>query len=353
MENYTPGKTKHAYGWTAIAAIATALLAAVPFLTLQLPPIESSQALVDALGLLGTVFVRTVLFVTLLCVTPALWARSAWRWHPAVLAGLSVIAFAVGTLLGGPLQGLYITGMIVPIGIALYVAQRFRVSNFKLVFYGSILILLGLFLLICVPTMISDGDAFLPMRNVVDAYRVIWETSSADVLAVDSSQMAKTLTENVSAMLLDYKMNANEYLISFLYVPSAIAALLNTLLSHAFNRKGGAELKPLPPFADWMVEPTYFYGALAFLVITGFVSMFGSETAIGLSQTAFILWVMPMGLLGLCTVHSWTKSKGWILVLVIVGTIVMLPMSLWALTVIGIFGFMRNRMQKRSQEGKR
>jgi len=40
-------------------------------------------------------------------------------------------------------------------------------------------------------------------------------------------------------------------------------------------------------------------------------------------------------------------------VLVIVGTIVMLPMSLWALTMIGIFGFMRNRMQKRSQEGKR
>ena len=181
MEQSVPTQSNRAYGWALLAAAATVLLIAVTYLNIPAPAVpEEDAALIEAFFVLLGFFARVLLLVPLLCVAPALWARSAWRVHPLMLAALSAVAFATGAAFGGMMDGLYNVGLIAPAGVLLYVAQQRKVSHFKVVFYGSIVLLLGLFLRISVPSMASDGDAFLPMRSVVDAYRVIWLPGSEE-----------------------------------------------------------------------------------------------------------------------------------------------------------------------------
>lgn len=125
-------QSNRAYGWALLAAAATVLLIAVTYL--NIPPAagpEEDAALIEASYTLFGFFLRCLLLVPLLCVTPALWARSAWRVHPLMLAALSAVAFATGAAFGGMMDGLYNVGLIAPAGVLLYVAQRQKVSHFQ------------------------------------------------------------------------------------------------------------------------------------------------------------------------------------------------------------------------------
>ena len=154
-------------------------------------------------------------------------------------------------------------------------------------------------------------------------------------------------------MLRDLKLNANEYLVEILYYPAALAALCAPLLSHAFNRRGGAELKPLPPFSDWMAEPEYVYGVLVLSLAALVLSMAGQQTGAALLRIAYVLWLLPMALVGLCTLKKWSKGRPWIFVIGIVALSALFSMAVQALSIVGMIGFMRWQIQKRMQGGTR
>ncbi|MBR0081154.1 MAG: DUF2232 domain-containing protein [Clostridia bacterium] len=350
MEKSVQTKSNRAYGWALVAAVATALLVAVPFLALP-ESLSSDASLSTALSTL-LFLLRVILFVPLFAVTPALWARSAWRTHPAVLAALALLAFAVGAVFGGAMQGLYALGLIAPAGVFWYAAQRAKLTNFKTVFYGSIVLLLGLFIRISGPAMASDGDAFLPMRSFMAVYLQDWNEMTAAIEAEGVSAVDAAMMQSLSEILQDLKLNAEEYMIELLYYPAAFAALTSALLSHAFNRKGGAELPPLPPFADWMVERSYIYGVLV-LTVAAYGMVLGN-VSIGnaLLRITYVIWVLPLALAGLCTVKRWTKRRPWIFAIVLAVSISLLGQSFMVLSMVGMVGFFQKQLEQRMQGRK-
>ncbi len=355
METYVQTERKPAYGWAALALLATAALCLIP--EIRLPAAagaESERDLMNAIAAFDTFFLRAALLVPLLCVTPALWARCAHRTHPLSLAVLTFSAFAFGFLFArSALTGLYCAGLIAPAGVLLYGMQRMRLSNFKVVFYSSLALLFGLFLRFCVPTLAENGDAFLPMRETVEAYRVVWNAGTAELAALDVNGLIAPILETVSSMLLSWKLDADQYLIQILYYPSAVAALSNGLLSYAFNRKGGADLVPLKPFSEWTAEPTYFFAAAIFSAASYGMMFLNVPFAPALVRIAYTIWMMPMGLVGLCTLKKWTKRRPWIFALICVGCGLMFSVAVQALPLVGTVGFLTDRMRQRNQGGNR
>ncbi len=352
MEYSTQTVPKPAYGWFPIALAATAALCAVPYLTLPTLFDPAGEAVSQALTVLCAFFLKVLLFVPLLAVTPALWARSAWRTHPAALGALALIAYLTGfSLSHDGVAALYSVGLIAPAGILLYGMQRMRFSNFRIVFYGSLALLLGLFIRFAVPHMAESGDAFRSMRVLVAAYETLWNEVTGDALAQNMLQALGSGEDLTGDLLKSFRLNAEEYFVELLYYPAAFAALSGGLLSHLFNRKGEVELLPLPPFEQWQVESGYFYGTLALTGISYVLMLSGVRYGAALLRVGYALWMLPMSLAGLCTLKRWTKRKPWLFAILSAAAIVLYSMFGAMLTFVGMLGFLQDRAGKRMQKG--
>ncbi len=352
MESYTHTETKPAYGWLALAALATALLMMAAFFVLPAMQLSDDADYNAASTLAMTYNLRVFFIVPLLCVTPALWSRCAFRVRPWTLGVLTVWAYVTAFgMTKDALSALSGTLLIAPVGLLLYGMQRRKASNFSTVFYSSVALLGGLFLWIGLKARITDGDAFLPLR----AYAGAVERTTNELIAMlglPEEQVANSELARVKDMLIDMKLYPETYLIELLYYPAALAALANGLLSHLFNRNKRVELRPLPPFGEWQVEAPYFYGTLVLSVIAFFLSAAGVRYGSGLLSAAYAMWLLPMALAGLNVIKRMSKGRPWLFALVCICTGLFFSMATMLLATIGMLGFMRAQMRKRMEERK-
>ena len=353
MENHADKKTIPTYVWLALAILGTVLITSLSYLHIPLQAGVFPEAdMNEAFQTLVDFVLKAITVVPLLCVVPALWSRIAWRMNPAVIGLLSVIAFVTGFVCtGSAREGLYAMLFIAPTGAVVHLMQRAGYSNFRVVFYGSILILTGLFARICLPSLVAEGDAFLPLRNLAAAYETEWNYMAQSITGGDESRMESALL--FSDMLKEMRLYPEISTLQILYYPAALAALANGLLSHLFNRDGSAQLVKLPPFEDWQVDPAYFYGSLALTILSYILSMTGASYGVGLMQVAYAIWLLPMSLAGLSAVKYWTKRRPWVFILTCVLTGTMFSLFAQILAVFGMLRFIQQRMKRRMQgEGK-
>ncbi len=352
METYTHTESKPAYGWLALAALATALLMAVAFLTVPVMDM-GEEAYAAATAVAMTYNLRLLLIVPLLCVAPALWARCAFRVHPWTLGVLTVLAYVVAFgMTRDALSALSGTLLIAPAGILLYAMQRRKMSNFATVFYTSIILLGGLFLWIGLKPRITNGDAFYPLRQYAEAVTVT-TNELISMLGLTEEQIANSEFARIKDMLTDLKLYPESYMIELLYYPAALAALASGLLSHLFNKRKTVDLTPLPPFAEWKVEAPYFYGTLALSVVSYVLALSGVSYGNGLLSIAYALWILPMSLAGLCAVKRMTTGRPWLFAVACVFTGMFFSMAGMLLATVGTLSFMHEQMRKRMEERKK
>lgn len=349
MENSPEKKTIPSYAWLALAVLGTVLISCLPYLHLPVPAADfESEELYGAFQILTDFVLQALLIVPLLCVVPALWSRAAWRLRPVVIAALVLVAFVTGYACTGSVQdGLYAILFIAPAGAVIHLMQRAGYSNFRVVFYGSILMLAGLFARICLPALIDSGDAFLPLRNLAAAYETEWNFMAQSIVGGDESRVESAMA--FSDMLKQMRVYPEISTLEILYYPAALAGLSNGLLSHLFNRDGSAQLAKLPPFENWLVDPAYFYGSLALTILSYIVTMMGASYGMGLMQVAYVIWLLPMSLAGLSAVKYWTKRRPWVFIVACILTGLMFSVFAQILAVFGMLRFIQQRMKRRMQ----
>ena len=346
MEVYSEPENKRAYGLLLVAAVATAALAAVPFLPLSLPIGTGDAAFDEAAALLHALYLRALLLLPLLAVVPALWARCAWRVHPAALVLLAGAAFATAYYFTqSATEALFLLLLVAPLGGLLYAMQRGGFSNFKITFYGSVLLLGGLFFLLCGTALLQQGDAFVPFRRFVKAAQTV-------IAPLTQAFAEDTPIGSFDLIFRELFNNAETVFVGALYWPAALCALLNVLFSHLLNRKGGASMQPLPPFSHWQVEGTYLLGVLAFCAVSMVLSLARVHFGSALLQVAYMLFLLPMSLAGLCTLRRWTVNRRWLFVLFCVFAALFYSAAAMMLSTIGMLGFMQEAAKKRMQGGK-
>lgn len=343
MESVQNRSPKIAYLWLGLSALSTILLCGATHIDLTILPYktDTAKATLEILSLI----LKILTVVPLLCVTPMLWSRVTWFGGPYMLPLFVTLSYGTGLIFGeGFLGSLYFVGMIAPAGIILFLLQRYRYSNFYTVFYLSIVLLAGLFIRVSLPALINSHDAFLPMRETVASYRVLWDAVSEGAVTEEAGSV-------IQEMLKEMKLEPEQYLIGLLYYPAALAALTNGVLSHVFNRGGEAELVELPPFEEWTVERGYVFGSLALTVVSYILSITGQRYGDALLQIAYLVWMLPMSLAGVCYLKKRTKGKTWLFVLITVLAISMYSIFAWALSLMGMLGFFRKEQDKRKQGG--
>ena len=291
-------------------------------------------------GELGRIVLRAITIVLLLWIVPALWARLAHRISPWMLLGLAALAFGCGLLFSGDaMTALYAVILIALPGAGLYGLQKLRLSNFRTVLYESFIVLAALFGFLCLNDMIKTGDAYRSFRHVIGLYEEILGEWNALLGELGGAQISSTFEELLKAV----RQSPEVIFVPLLMTVAMTAGLSVTLFSHLFNRRGGAELTALPPFAEWRCERWYVYLTAGFLLVTMVLGATGVQAADALSGVAGVLWRMPCMLGGLCALRRIALRAGrkWIF-WVAIAMLVTLPMFAWMiLAVIGMMSAMR------------
>ena len=299
----------------------------------------------DPFAFLTACALKQALTVILLCAVPALWARLAQRTSAWSLLGLSLVAYGIGFWLTKDAKAALYTLLLVALpGVGLYGLFKLRLNNFRTVLYESIVILIALFGFVCLPDLISSGDAYLPFRNVIGAYeRIMQETQT--MLAPSEGSVPFADFSAAMELIADYRLNAEAFGVPVLMFPAMLAGLLNVLLSHWMNRHGGAELSPLPPFSKWRCSRIFVIATAAFGIITFFLQYTGWNGTEALAGIASMLWRFPCALAGLCAVCSVSLRvhKRWIFIIACCVTAAIPMLGLPALALVGMLSSVRKQ----------
>lgn len=286
---------------------------------------------------LGAYLLKQFLTVLLLLVVPALWARTAQTVSPWMLLFLSGMSIGFGMILFADFRAAIYAAMPVVIpGVGLYALQRVKLSNFRTVLYESFLVLTGLFGLVCLPDLVANGDAYLEVRRVAGLY-----AQATDALIGTSASAEGTAADFVRALrdLIDsYRVNADLICVPILMGPAMAAGLSATLLSHRLNRRGGADLSPLPRFEDWRCERWYVLGAAAFALVSNLARFSGSQTAEAIAGVAQVAQLLPCSLAGLAAVRRISRraNRNWPFAAACAGLLLLPGFIMNLLTILGI-----------------
>ncbi len=315
--------------WTLLAALGTVLLAFAP-----------SAAWLS--GFDGTLFaygMKQAATVLLLLIVPSLWARSAQCVSAWALVPLAALAYGCGLwITKDAAEALYTLLLIALPGAGLYALERMKRSNFRAVLYLTVLTLIALFGYVCLKDLIRNGDAYLPFKRVIALYeQVLREAEQLLGAGEEPSALMELLTE--------YRLSANEIGVPILLLPSMAAGLSNVLFSHLWNRRGGADLKPLPAFCEWRCERPFVIAMTALAILGMLLELTGWNGMIALAGAASMLWRFPCALAGLCAARrlSLRVKKGWIFAIVCAGAATMPTVGLLMLAVLGMVASLRKQ----------
>ena len=299
-----------------------------------------------AADVLMSATLKQLLTVLLLFVVPSLWARLIWRTSPWVAAALAALAFGFAWFsCKGAADALYLAPLSILPGVGLYALQRLKLSNFRTVLYASFLTLAGMFVCVCLRDLLESGDAYVSCRALIDAYAQVLEQGGAMELSV----AGVSLKELVGA----YRMNPETVCMPFMLGAAMCAGLSNTLFSHLWNKRGGAELRPLPAFQQWRCERWYVVLAATLTISMMLLGMFGLAAAGALSSVAEVMWRMPCALGGLCAVRraSLKLKKGWIFWCACAALVVLPSIASMILMLLGMLSSLRKPQANENGEG--
>lgn len=283
-----------------------------------------------ALGIAGTALVNAGHVFVLMAVLPALWAAAAFRTRPYLLGVLALTALLSAYLRSRSVtSALLLFAFTAPAGAVIYLLQRYRFGNFYTVFFTSAVLAAGLYVCVCGPSLLSGGRAFdriaAGILSAGQTVQPVYDAMGAGELWAQVFSAA-TITDLVSTAG-----------VAVVYAIGALLAFSNTMLLHAMNRARTMPLCPLSPFQKWNVPRGFVFGMLALMLVGVVAMMSGSEFGNALVVVIFVIWVMPMALVGLSVLYGDKKR----LAPVIVMAVLCVPLYLYVpplLAVIAMFG---------------
>ncbi len=255
---------------------------------------------ISAAAGLGTVWIPVGLLIV-----PALWAYAGARSKPAWMA-LPAAVYAVGAL------SFYTTvaavGMIVCMAgaaFALYYMQTKRVSNTYTALTLAGVFLLGLYICVALPGVLSGDGAFAAVQSVMD--------EMIDFYRAALSQSGNADAEYISLIneYLDAFSDAvPTYIVPVLCVSASVSGLGNLLFFRLFCRKHTEiSLAPMRAFRYWTLPRSMMLGLLLMLVGSLVFEWSDWTFSDSLGNTVNVLVGMPLLLQGLCVVDFLLKRS--------------------------------------------
>ncbi len=282
-------------------------------------------------------------FPLLLCIAPALIVYVAWRNKPYILGACTLVSLAACYLAAGSVVGALLNAaLILPAFLLPYLLIRLRYSNFELVFYCALVGAIGLFLVCCVPSLLSGGSAFAFFDTFLDEYGTLVASMETLLTSMGYGELLTSFNETLELL----RMNAAEICVSAFFFIGAIASLANRLLIAAFDRRTRLVPLRLPPFGKWQVKRSYVYVMLG-LCILGFILGYANVSyGTVLAALASSMFMLSMSLMGLCALYDMTKKghRG-VFIGACILTPLLFPYSLYVLVFLSMVATLRSQRQ--------
>ena len=208
---------------------------------------------------------------------------------------VSFAAFGIAAyFVAGISAFLYVLGAALPasavIGYVIYNKKPWRTA----VALGALLMGIGLYAYICLPSILEGQEPFYAIESFVSAF-------SQDFTALaQSTGMDEDKLSYVRTGLLLYEEMAERMTMRFICTAAMFFALIDTLIARAFTRRTGRELRPMAPMPLWQLSRNFTYAAGAALlgaVATLLLQLNNSESVLEAAQQVVL---GPLALLGFC-----------------------------------------------------
>lgn len=233
---------------------------------------------------------------------------------PILLLFAAVISY-LGT--GEAIPALLAFAFVSLSGVTLYLLLRLNFSFFYCVFYTSIVLLVSLFLVCCVPDMLA-GKA--PYATLVG-----WFESSAVLTGLYTAEEASYL----GAIL-------EQIYVACLYVIAAGFSLVNFIALQLINRLAKKRLVRKPaPFFLWAAPRSFLAGIAALAGVALVLSVTGSQYSLQMWVTVIVMWTLPMAAGGLPIFVAFSGFRRGIFIFLCIGLLLFFPYSLITLAMFG------------------
>lgn len=223
----------------------------------------------------------------------------AWGYvaGAAAFAAFGIAAYFVAGISAFP----YVLGAALPasaaIGYVIYNKKPWRTA----VALGALLIGIGLYAYICLPSILEGQEPFHEVKSFISAF-------SQDFTALaQSTGMDEDKLSYVRTGLLLYEEMAERMTMQFICTAAMFFALIDTLIARAFTRRTGRELRPMAPMPLWQLSRNFTYAAGAAIlgaVATLLLQLNNSESVLEAAQQVVL---GPLALMGLCYLDFSTR----------------------------------------------
>ncbi len=233
-----------------------------------------------------------------LIIVPALWAYAGARTKPVWMA-LPAVIYAVGVF--SFYTAVAAIGMIVCVAgttAVLYYMQTKRVSNTYTALTLAGVFLLGLYISVALPGVMSGDGAFAAivsaLDEMIDFYRQA--LSQAGAANAEYVSMANTYLDALSDAM-------PSYIVPALCIFAGALGLGNLLFFRLFCKKHSEiALPPMRAFRYWSLPRSMMFGLLLLLVGSLVLEWSGWTFADSFGNTVNVLVGMPLLLQGLCVI---------------------------------------------------
>lgn len=239
--------------------------------------------------------------VTALFVAPAFLscAFSAWGYGVGAVGLISYAATAY--LVGGASASVYMMACVLPasfaIGFIIMKKKPWRTA----VSLGALLMGLGLYANICLPSILQGLEPFAGIAATVS------EVSSELAAALEAGGASADTIKLIKLLFADAEEYAGKMTMQYLTAGSMIAALIDTLIARSLTRRVNNDIRPMAPMPLWQLSNNYNYAA-GFALLGAVVTLIaGLNNADAVLSVAENVIMGPLALMGFCYLDFLTK----------------------------------------------
>ena len=239
--------------------------------------------------------------VTALLVAPAFLscAFSAWGYGVGAVGLISYAATAY--LVGGASASVYMMACVLPasfaIGFIIMKKKPWRTA----VSLGALLMGLGLYANICLPSILQGLEPFAGIASTVS------EVSSELAAALEAGGASADTIKLIKLLFADAEEYAEKMTMQYLTAGSMIAALIDTLIARSLTRRVNNDIRPMAPMPLWQLSNNYNYAA-GFALLGAVVTLIaGLNNADAVLSVAENVIMGPLALMGFCYLDFLTK----------------------------------------------
>ncbi|MEA4971144.1 MAG: DUF2232 domain-containing protein [Candidatus Pelethousia sp.] len=272
----------------------------------------------------------------LLLLLPGFFGFIVMAWGPACL-GVAVGASALCVFLvsgaGDFTTALLLLGLYLPASLMLCYCLIRRRPWRSAALGGSLAMALGLYALLCLPSLLSGNG---PFGDFEDTFRLLGEQLVTAAPQLGAPEALVDQIKNYSAYL---QLSAPSLVTGTIVGIAMFFGFFAPLIARGLCKAAGVETRAMARFENWQLGRSFMQGLVVLLIGALVVTLLGVNNAGAVVSAVECIAGGPLVLMGLCFIaymRLLRKRGAGYLVIMYGSMVLLLPLSIYILVTLGI-----------------